>query len=87
VTDLRLVAVDGEQTVQVGPLHDIAEAARAFADAVDAGKIQVERLLLIGIVEGAVSYTAWGQAPSVLEATGLLELASRKIERDVLERE
>lgn len=83
---LRLVSIDGERTIPVD-LSDIADAARSFADQVDAGKLDIERCIVIGIVNGSVTYTAWGKTPSILEATGLLELASRKIERDVRERE
>jgi hypothetical protein len=85
VTDLRLVTIDGESTIPVD-LSDIATSARAFADQVDAGKLNIDRLLIIGILDGAVTYTAWGTTPTVLEATGLLELASRKIERDAANR-
>ena len=86
MTDLRLVSIDGESTLPVD-LSDVATSARAFADQIDAGKINVERLIVVGIVNGVVTYTAWGKTPTVLEATGLLELASRRIERDVRDRQ
>lgn len=84
MTELRLAAIDGEATIAVG-LDPIAASAHALGDAIEAGKIAVEKCILVAIVDGMVTYTAWGGV-TLVEATGLLELASRRIERDMLDR-
>lgn len=82
MTELRLASINGEQTIPIGD-DPVAAWARALADTLEQGKIAVEKAILVAIVDGAVTYTAVGGV-SVMEATGLLELASRRIERDAL---
>jgi hypothetical protein len=85
VTDprhLRIVDSDNVRQLPVGNLRDIAAAARGFADAVEAGSIDVDRCIIVAIVDGALDYSAWGNPPCIVEAIGMLEMASRKIERD-----
>lgn len=84
MTELRLASIDGEPTIAIG-CDPVAAWAHGLGDAIEAGNLTVEKAILVAIVDGAVTYTSVG-ALTVMEATGLLELCSRRIERDVLER-
>lgn len=61
------------------PSSDIAAAARGFADAIDAGKINVGRAILIAVIDGKMEFTCFGESPSISEGIGYLELAKAKI--------
>ncbi len=74
---LKLVESDNITVISPASLRDIAKSARAFADAVEAGDIDVERCVLVVIRDGDIDYTAWGDPPSIVEAIGMLEMASR----------
>jgi hypothetical protein len=80
---LCLVSSENITALPVANMRDVTACARAFADAVENGEITVERCIVVAIVNGGLDYSAWGQTPTLIEATGLLELASRKIEREV----
>lgn len=82
MTDLRLAAVNGEPTIPIGA-DPVTAWARALAESLEEGKIVIEKCILVAIVDGAVTYAAAGGV-TVMDATGLLELASRRIERDNL---
>lgn len=82
MTDLRLASINGEQTLTIG-MDPVAAWAHALGDSIEAGKIVVEKCILVAIVDGAVTYTSVGPI-NVVEATGLLELCSRRIERDAM---
>lgn len=74
---LRLVTDDDHQA----PSDQMAAALRATADLIEGG-LDVRHGLIVGVVNGAVSYAPLGEI-TLVEATGLLELASRKLERDL----
>lgn len=82
MTELRLAAVNGQPTIPVG-VDPVVAWARALADSLEQGTVVVEKCILVAMVDGAVTYTAAGGV-TIMEATGLLELASRRIERDAL---
>jgi hypothetical protein len=73
---LRLVT-DGFET----PEKQMAASVRALADLIEGG-LDVQHGVIVAVVDGAVSYAPLGNI-SLVEATGLLELVSRKIERDL----
>lgn len=78
---IRLAAINGQQTVEVG---DDPIVAWALSDKLAAGELVIEKGLLVCLVNGAVTYSPVGEV-NLLEATGLLGLASRRIERDASE--
>jgi hypothetical protein len=82
---LRLAAVNGEAMVPVGPLADDLMAASfiALGESILAGKIKIEQAIVVAVIDGGVTYTPIGHV-SIVEGIGLLELASRKIERDAI---
>lgn len=82
MTELRLAAVDGEPTIEVG-FDPVVAWGRALADSLERGDVVIEKAILVAMVDGAVTYTACGGV-TIMEATGLLELASRRIERDAM---
>lgn len=81
---LRLAAVNGEPLDRYG--GDLMAASFiALGESILAGKITIEQAILVAIIDGGVTYTPFGHV-TLGEATGYLELASRKIERDMLDR-
>lgn len=84
---LRLAAIDGEQTITVGSIGDDIMAASflAIGESILAGKLNMEQAIVVAVIDGSVTYTPIGHV-SIVEGIGLLEMASRKIERDALER-
>jgi hypothetical protein len=80
--NLRLIASNGEQTA---PLDDQLMAASfiALGEQIEAGQISIGQAILVAVVDGGVTYTPFGHV-TLAEGIGLLELASRKIERDAL---
>jgi hypothetical protein len=52
------------------------------AELIDGG-LKVDHGLIVAVVDGAVDYAPLGQV-TLIEAVGLLELGSRKVERDML---
>lgn len=87
MTDLRLAAVNGEPIVSIGPLatHDELMAASfiTLGEAIIAGKISIEKAVLVAFVDDGLTYQPFGPV-TIVEGVGMLELASRKIERDKL---
>lgn len=81
---LRLIVTDGEQIV---PDNEQLMAASfiALGESILKGAIKIEQAIVIAVIDGGTTYTPIGQI-NLVEATGLLELASRKIERDMLNR-
>lgn len=73
---LRLVTDDYD-----APADQMAAQVRALADLIEGG-LDVSSGIIVGVVDGKVSYAPLGDI-SLIEATGLLELVSRKIERDL----
>ena len=73
---LKLVTGDFD-----APADRMASALRSMADLVEGG-LNVKHGLVVAVVDGAVSYAPLGEI-SLCEATGLLALASRKVERDL----
>lgn len=63
------------------PTEQIAASVRSLADLIEGG-LRVEHGLVVAVVDGSVSYAPLGTI-SLMEATGLLQLASRKVERDL----
>ena len=82
MSDLRLASVDGKPVITLD-VDPVTVWARALADTLEEGTVAIEKCILVAIVDGAVTYTAAGGV-SIVEATGLLELASRRIERDAM---
>jgi hypothetical protein len=84
MTDLRLIVSEGQQ---VAPMDDQLMAASfiALGESILAGKLSVEQAIVVAVVDGAITYTPFGRV-TIAEGIGLLELASRKIERDALNR-
>lgn len=82
MTDLRLATVNGAPT---GSLADELMAASfvALGESILQGKISIEQAILVAVVDGGVTYTPFGHV-TLVEGVGLLELASRKIERDAI---
>jgi hypothetical protein len=80
--NLRLIAINGEQTA---PLDDqlIAGSFIALGEQIAVGQISIEQAILVAVIDGGVTYTPFGHV-TLAEGIGLLELASRKIERDAL---
>jgi hypothetical protein len=64
------------------PHEQIAASIHALGDLI-AGGLDVQHGVIVAVVDGAVSYAPLGEI-SLVEATGLLALASRKVERDLL---
>jgi hypothetical protein len=64
------------------PAQQMAASVRALADLIEGG-LDVEHGVIVAVVDGAVSYAPLGEI-SLVEATGLLALASRKVERDLM---
>lgn len=73
---LRLVTPDEYQH----PHDRMAAQVRELAAIIESGR--VEHAIVVGVIDGSVSYAPIGTV-TLVEATGLLELASRKIERDL----
>jgi hypothetical protein len=85
MADLHLATINGEPTVSIGFDRDEMMAASfiALGESILAGKLSVEQAIVVAVVDGAVTYTAFGHV-TLVEGVGLLELASRKVERDML---
>jgi hypothetical protein len=79
---IRLASVDGQPTIELG-VDPVLAWAQALVETLERGEVVVEKCILVAMVDGDVTYTAAGSV-SIMEATGLLELASRRIERDAL---
>jgi hypothetical protein len=79
---LRLISSEGEQTA---PLDDQMMAASfiALGESIMSGKISISQAIVVAVVDGCVTYTPFGHV-ALAEGVGLLELASRKIERDMM---
>jgi hypothetical protein len=75
---LRLVTEQHET-----PQQTMAAQVRELANLIESGKIELRHGVITAVVDGAVSYAPIG-AISLIETVGLLELASRKVERDML---
>lgn len=80
MSELRLAAVNGSPTEALD-FNEIAESFEAIGGLVRSGEMAVERALVVALVEGRVTYSPIGHI-TLLEATGLLQLASRALERD-----
>lgn len=72
---LRLVTKD-ESAAEL-----MASSFIALGEAILRGELNVEQAIVVAVVDGGVTYTPLGHVP-LAEGIGLLELASRKIERD-----
>lgn len=81
---LRLIVSDGEQLVPDSE-QLMAASFIALGESIIAGTLKIEQALVVAVVDGAVTYTPFGHV-TLVEGIGILELASRKIERDMLER-
>lgn len=57
----------------------IAASARAFADLVESGEIEAERVIVCAVIDGLAQFTCFGPSPSIVEGVGLLELVKAKI--------
>jgi hypothetical protein len=77
MTMLRLVENSHE------PDDLMAASFIAIGESILQGKIDIEQAIVIAVADGGVTYTAFGNV-KLAEGIGLLELASRKIERDLL---
>lgn len=73
---LRLVANEGATFT---PRDEIVASARAFADMVERGDLDCERVILCAVVDGLAQFTCFGPTPSIVEGVGLLELVKAKI--------
>jgi hypothetical protein len=82
VSKLRLIVSDGEQLVPDSE-QLMAASFIALGEAIIAGKLAIEQALVVAVVDGGVTYTPFGHV-TLVEGIGILELASRKIERDML---
>jgi hypothetical protein len=84
MADLHLASIDGEQTISIGLDRDELMAASfiSLGESILAGKISIEQAIIVAVVDGGVTYTPFGHV-TLVEGVGLLELASRKIERDM----
>lgn len=82
---LRIVASDGEPTPSPDSDQLMAASFIALGESILQGKISVEQAVVVAVVDGGVTYTPFGHV-TLVEGIGLLELASRKIERDSLSR-
>jgi hypothetical protein len=82
--DLRLIVSEGQQ---VAPMDDqlMASSFIALGESILSGKISIEQAIVVAVVDGAITYTPFGRV-TLAEGIGILELASRKIERDMLDR-
>lgn len=76
---LRLV-VGGETPERK---DDIAASFVALGELQLQGKLNVEQAIVVAVIDGAVTYAPVGTV-TLVEAVGLLELASRKVERDMM---
>lgn len=85
MTDLRLASINGEPIIEVGPIatHEemIAASFIGIGESVLSGKLAIEQAIVVAVIDGMLTYTPIGSV-TVVEGIGLLELASRKIERD-----
>lgn len=83
MSDLRLAAVDGEQTIEVDPNDDpIIADLNCLIEEIRSGAENVQKGVVALQVDGRVWYYALGKI-TVVESIGLLQMASRKVERDV----
>jgi hypothetical protein len=76
MVSLRLVS-DG--FVQEGNSEKIAAEARAFADKVESGELEAERVILVCVIDGLLDLTVFGPSPTIADGIGMLELAKAKI--------
>lgn len=79
---LRIV---GSNEPQGTPDQLMAASFIALGESILAGKLSVEQAIVVAVVDGGVTYTPMGHV-TIVEGIGLLEMASRKIERDALSR-
>lgn len=85
MTDLRLASINGEPTIGIGRDDLMATSFIALGESILEGKLSVEQAIVVAVVDGCVTYTPLGHV-TLVEGVGLLELASRKIERDMMDR-
>lgn len=57
----------------------IVAAARAFADAVEAGDVPAEKVIVVCVVGGMLDLAIFGPSPTIAEGLGLLDLAKAKV--------
>lgn len=74
MTKLRLVS-DSAPSQR----NEIVAHARAFADAVEAGDVEAEKVIVVCVVGGMLDLAIFGPSPSIAEGIGLLELAKAKV--------
>lgn len=84
MSELRLVTNGGQQLVPTDQ-QLMAASFIGLGESILQGKISVEQAIVVAVIDGGVTYTPFGHV-TLVEGVGLLELASRKIERDMLNR-
>lgn len=80
MTSLRLIVSDGTEQPDINPF---VASFVGIADQIESGDLAMDQAILVAVVDGAVTYAPIGTV-TLVEAVGLLELASRKVERDML---
>jgi hypothetical protein len=67
----------GPDVLTISNIADIATEAREFAEALETSQIAPRTVLVVFESDGDMHVKCWGQAPSILEALGTLELAKQ----------
>lgn len=81
---IRLVSDNGQPTLGVGPISDVASEARAFADEVDDGQLgRVDSAIVISQGSELVTHY-WGEGLDLITAIGVLEAAKQHIIQKML---
>lgn len=80
MTELRLAAVNGEQTIGVGPGSAIAAQAQGFADAIAEGRLELTTAVIVTLDEnGCIDFACIGDPVRVDQGIGMLELAKARL--------
>lgn len=80
MSELRLAAVDGEQT-QAVDRDPVMQHLSGMAFAIQEGHLNVDKLIIVATIDGRVDWSVAGNI-TLAEAIGLLTMASRAIERN-----
>lgn len=74
------LAVDNVSQLPVANLKDIADMARRFADAIDAGEHgEVDRVVCLVQNEDGISIFGWGENTTAYELMGLFEAGKLRV--------
>jgi hypothetical protein len=79
VTELRLAAIDGQRTIQIGAIADVLGDAREFVRLLEQAEVQPDTVMCLAVIDGRLRFDIWGRSPTIAEGIGLLELAKSNL--------